>query len=79
MQTQAFFCVFLYFFIVFITFFILMKYLMIPTNFIFTAELSSEATSSSNMSDLFPRKEDNDVIQQHVSEAFVLNSEFFFV
>ena len=53
---------------------------MVPTNFIFTAELSSAAaTSSSNMSEIFPRKEENDVIQQDVSEAFVLNSEFFFV
>ena len=44
---------------------------MIPTNFIFTAELSSEATSSSNMSEIFPRKEDksNDVIQQDVSKV----------
>ena len=49
---------------------------MVPTNFIFTAELSSAAaTSSSYMSEIFPRKKDNDVIQQHVSEAFVLNSD----
>ena len=58
-----------------------MKYLMIPTNFIFTAELLSAYTSSSNMSEIFPRKEDksNDVIQQDVSKVLVLNNEIFSV
>lgn len=54
---------------------------MIPTNFIFTAELLSAYTSSSNMSEIFPRKEDksNDVIQQDVSKVLVLNNEIFSV
>ena len=46
---------------------------MIPTNFVFTAELSSANTPSSNISEIFPRKEDksNDVIQQDVSEGSI--------